>query len=316
MSQHNIVQRHLNELQAGTGQGEPLGAQLARSDTQPVTALHWGAGTGHLCTHLSTSPTHKATCTHRQQNWIAPGCLDTPMFWCECQKEHTNLSFWPSAHLQAHLWASQWSQTALQQPWAGTMTLLTERQGPDTVQSPGTSGGLAKLRYPRVVSAARGAQPKKMAPKTAWHHCLLWHALNIIYPLTYICIKYIQSAHWHTVFYTFYESYPTTCLCLPGDWNPITALLRTSLRGLKNRDSACLLQNKICCNFWGWCKTLAAVQNNKQYIFYNGSTKIARSISFLGLLVLLFCFKITGEEKHGSFWVPSIQYLLLTYLFI
>lgn len=134
--------------------------------------------------------------------------------------------------------------------------------------------------------------------------------------LTYIYIKYIHHAHWHTVFYTFYESYPTTCLCLPGDWNPITALLRTSLRGLKNRDSACLLQNKFCCNFWGWCKTLAAVQNNKQYIFYNGSTKIACSISFLGLLVLLFCFKITGEEKHGLFWVSSIHWLLLIYLFI
>lgn len=181
-------------------------------------------------------------------------------------------------------------------------------------EAPGTFGNLAKLRYPTVVSAAPGAQPKRTAPKTAWHHCLLWHALNIIYLLTYIYIKYIQSAHWHTVFYTFYESYPTTCLCLPEDWNPITALLRTSLRGLKNRDSACLLQNKFCCNFWGWCKALAAVQNNKQYIFYNGSTKIACSISFLGLLVLLFCFKITREEKHSLFWVPFIQCLLLIYL--
>lgn len=153
-----------------------------------------------------------------------------------------------------------------------------------------------------------------MAPKPVWHHCLVWHALNIIDTLTYIYIKYIQNAHWHTVFYTFYESYPTTCLCLPGDWNTITALLRTSLRGLKNRDSACLLQNKFCCNFWGWCKTLAAVQNNKQYIFYNGSTKIAHNISFLGLLVPLFCFKITREEKHGLFWVPSTQCLLLIYL--
>lgn len=139
---------------------------------------------------------------------------------------------------------------------------------------------------------------KRMAPKTAWHHCLVWQALSIIYMLTYIYIIHIQNAHWHPVFYTFYESYPTTCLCLPWDWNPITALLRTSLRGLKNTDSACLLQNKFCCNFWGWCKTLAAVQNNKQYIFYNGSTKIASNISFLGLLVLLFCLR--SQEKKST----------------
>lgn len=44
-------------------------------------------------------------------------------------------------------------------------------------------------------------------------------------------------------------------------------------------------------------QTSTAVQNNKQYIFYNGSTKIACDITFWDLIMLLLCFKITREEK-------------------
>lgn len=116
-----------------------------------------------------------------------------------------------------------------------------------------------------------------------------------------------------TIFTSFYELYLNTCLCVLEDWNPITALLKTSLKGLECRDAASLLQNKL--YFWGRRKTLAAVQNNKQYIFYNGSTKIVCDITFLGLLVLLFCFKITREEKA---WLPlsAFHSTLSSYLFI
>lgn len=83
------------------------------------------------------------------------------------------------------------------------------------------------------------------------------------------------------------------------------------------------LKEQICCvspskqtllYFWGWCKTSAAVQNNKQYIFYNGSTKIAFNISFLALLVLLFCFKITREEKAWLILNAFLQWSLFIYL--
>lgn len=115
-----------------------------------------------------------------------------------------------------------------------------------------------------------------------------------------------------TIFTSFYELYLNTCLCVLEDWNPITALLKTSLKGLECRDAASLLQNKL--YFWGRRKTLAAVQNNKQYIFYNGSTKIVCDITFLGLLVLLFCFKITREEKA---WLPlsAFHSMLSSYFF-
>lgn len=123
----------------------------------------------------------------------------------------------------------------------------------------------------------------------------------------------MYSESTDTIFTSFYELYLNTCLCVLEDWNPITALLKTSLKGLECRDAASLLQNKL--YFWGRRKTLAAVQNNKQYIFYNGSTKIVCDITFPGLLVLLFCFKITREEKA---WLPlsAFHSTLSSYLFI
>lgn len=119
------------------------------SDTQPVTPFLWGAVRGHLSTCLATSPTHKATCTHRQLTCIAPGRLDTPLFWQECQKDHINPSFclWPSAHLQAHHWGYSGLR---QQQWPGTVTPLQQRGKVLTpsMQSPGTFGTSGQTQAP------------------------------------------------------------------------------------------------------------------------------------------------------------------------